>query len=153
MQFRTLITMPIEKVDELNRTVIGVVYKASKELGKDGKPIDKSTIDTHGNWANEVEVKKACHNFNKKLQNKKLAGKVGVDKQHNEKAGYGIVVESYIAMADIPEINAAKGDWIAAVEVIDDTCWQQIQKGEIEGFSIGGSAKIETKGSEEYAES
>lgn len=141
-------TMPIAKVDEVNRTVIGVVYKASKEMGADGKLVDKSTVDTHGNWATEAEVKKACHNFNKKLQNKKLAGKVGVDKQHNEKAGYGIVIESYIAMTDISEISAAKGDWVAVVEVTDDTCWQQIQKGEIEGFSIGGTAKIEQKGCE-----
>ena len=148
MEIKTLASMPIAKVDETSRTVIGVVYKASKTIGEDGKPVDKSTIDTHGNWATEAEVKKACHNFNKKLQNKKLAGKVGVDKQHNEKAGYGVVIESYIAMTDILEINAAKGDWVAAVEVTDDTCWQQIQKGEIEGFSIGGTAKIEAKGGE-----
>lgn len=145
MEIKTLADMPIAKVDEANQTVIGVVYKASKAIGADGKPVDKSTIDTHGNWATETEVKKACHNFNKKLQNQKLVGKVGVDKQHNEKAGYGIVIESYITMTDIPEINAAKGDWIAAVEVTDDACWQQIQKGEIEGFSIGGTAKIEAE--------
>lgn len=148
MKIKTLSAMPIAKIDESDRTVIGVVYKAAKEIGEDGKPKDKSTIDTHGNWATEAEVKKACHNFNKKLQNKKLSGKVGVDKQHNEKAGYGIVIESYIAMADIPELNAAKGDWVAAVEVTDNACWEQIQKGEIEGFSIGGNAKIETEGSE-----
>lgn len=148
MEIKTLASVPIAKIDETTRTVVGVVYKASKEIGPDGKPADRSTIDTHGNWATEVEVKKACHNFNKKLQNKKLAGKVGVDKQHDEKAGYGVVIESYIAMADIPEISATKGDWVAVVEVIDDTCWQQIQKGEIEGFSIGGTAKIEQKGCE-----
>lgn len=141
---KTLAAMPIAKVDNDTRTIIGVVYKATKELDESGKPKDKSTVDTHGNWATEEEVKKACHNFNKKLQNKKLSGKVGIDKQHNEKPGYGIVVESYIAMADIPDINATKGDWIAAVEVTDNTCWEQIQKGEIEGFSIGGRAKIET---------
>jgi len=143
----TMATVPIQKIDKENRTIIGVVYKAS-QVDKKGKPIDKSTVDTHGNWATEEEVKKACHNFNKKLQNKKLSGKVGVDKQHNEKAGYGTVVESYIAMADIPDINATKGDWVAAVEVTDDTCWEQIQKGEIEGFSVGGTAKIQAKGGE-----
>ena len=60
MEVKTLATMPIAKVDEVNRTVIGVVYKASKEIGEDGKPVDKSTVDTHGNWATEAEVKKAC---------------------------------------------------------------------------------------------
>ncbi len=144
MEIKTFVTMPITKVDDSDRIIIGIVYKATKEIGEDGKPKDKETIDTHGNWATEAEVKKACHHFNKKLQSKdkKIAGKVGVDKQHNEKTGYGIVVESYIAMSDIPEINAKKGDWVAAIEVTDDICWKQIQKGEIEGFSIGGTAKI-----------
>lgn len=134
--------MPIAKVDDSTRIIIGIVYKAAKKFDEKGNAIDN--IDTHGNWAKEEEIKKACHNFNKKLQNKKLIGKIGVDKQHNEKAGYGIVVESYIAMSDIPEINAEKGDWVAAVEVTDDECWKQIQKGEIEGFSIGGKATITT---------
>lgn len=136
--------VPISKVDDANRTIIGVVYKAAKDFDEKGKPKDKATIDTHGNWATEAEVKKACHSFNKKLQNKKLIGKVGVDKQHNEKSGYGVVIESYIALSDIPDINAAKGDWVAAIEVTDNACWEQIKKGEIEGLSIGGSAKIDT---------
>lgn len=138
---KTVASVPIQKVDAENRTIIGVVYKATKELDENGKPKSKDTVDTHGNWATEAEVKKACHNFNKKL----LSGKAGVDKQHNDKPGYGVVVESYIAMADIPEIKAAKGDWVAAVEVTDLVCWDQIQKGEIEGFSIGGTAKIDTE--------
>ena len=50
MEVKTLAAMPIAKVDEASRTVIGVVYKASKAVGEDGKPVDKSTIDTHGNW-------------------------------------------------------------------------------------------------------
>lgn len=141
------VVMPIAKIDSSSRTIIGVVYKASKMFDANGKPLD--TIDSHGNWATEEEVKKACHKFNKKLQEKKLIGKVGIDKQHNEKPGYGIVVESYIAMADIPDINASKGDWVAAVEVTDDECWKEIEKGDIEGFSIGGTAKIDTsKGGE-----
>lgn len=141
------VIMPIAKVDSSSRMIIGVVYKASKMFDANGKPLD--AIDSHGNWATEEEVKKACHKFNKKLQEKKLIGKVGIDKQHNEKPGYGVVVESYITMVDIPEINASKGDWVAAVEVTDDECWKEIEKGDIEGFSIGGTAKIDTsKGGE-----
>ena len=56
MEVKTLAAMPIAKVDEASRTVIGVVYKASKAVGEDGKPVDKSTIDTHGNWATEFVV-------------------------------------------------------------------------------------------------
>lgn len=131
-------SIPIAKVDATSRTVIGVVYKAAT-VDEKGNPVD---TDTHGNWAVADEVKKACHKFNKKLQNKNLIGKVGVDKQHNDKPGYGVVIESYIAMSDIPDINASKGDWVAAVEITDDASWKAVEKGEIEGFSIGGNAKI-----------
>ena len=140
----TSVVMPIAKVDEQAHIIYGVVYKAA-ELDDKGKPSDNKVIDTQGNWATAEEVKKACHNFNRKLQQpKKLALKkdAGVDKQHNEVAGYGVVLESYIAKSDIADINAAPGDWVAAVEVTDKGCWDEILKGDIEGFSIGGTAKI-----------
>lgn len=125
----------IAKVDKENKIVEGVVYRPSKEFDKDGNPTDY--IDSQGDWMTEDDVKKACHNFSKKLAITK--GQV-VDKQHNEKAGYGHVVENYIAKADIPDIKAKKGDWCAAVEVIDDKTWKQVLKEEITGFSIGGKA-------------
>lgn len=125
----------IAKVDEENKIVEGVVYRPSKEFDKDGKPTD--VIDTQGDWMTEEDVKKACHSFAKKLAITK--GSV-VDKNHNEKAGYGQVVENYIAKTDIPEIGAKKGDWCAAIEVTDDSTWTQVEKKEITGFSIGGKA-------------
>lgn len=143
-QITKSIEMPIAKIDNESRIIYGVVYKASKEFDENGKPLDYE--DTQGNWATVEEVKKACHSFNKKLQNRKVAFKGGVDKQHNEIAGYGTVVESYIAKVAEPEINADVGDWVAAVEVTDDTCWALVEKQELTGFSIGGKAKIAEKG-------
>ena len=141
------IEMPISKVDKKSRVIYGVVLKASKEFDDKGNPTDFE--DTDGNWVTTDEVKKACHGFNKKLQMRK-AFKGGVDKQHNEVAGYGVVVESYIAKAAEPEINAVAGDWVAAVEVLNDDCWNEVLKGDITGFSIGGKANILTaEGGEE----
>lgn len=143
-EIRKSIEMPIAKVDKESRIIYGVVYKASKEFDENGNPVDYE--DTQGNWAKPEEVKKACHSFNKKLQNRKVAFNGGVDKQHNEVAGYGIVVESYIAKVAEPDINADVGDWVAAIEVTDNACWGEIEKQEITGFSIGGKAKIAEKG-------
>ena len=71
---RMNVTMPISKIDNEERIVYGVVYKASKEFDENGKPTD--FVDTDHNWATEAEVKKACHNFNRKLQNQRKYRKV-----------------------------------------------------------------------------
>ena len=72
----------------------------------------------------------------------------GVDKQHNGVSGYGTVLESYIAKAAVEDINAEPGDWVAAVEVTDETTWNEIVKGDITGFSIGGTATLKQEGEE-----
>lgn len=132
----------IAKIDKENKIIEGVVYRPSKAFDDKGVPTDYT--DSQGDWATVDDVKKACHAFTKKLA--KTQGKV-VDKQHNEKAGYGNVVENYITKADIPEIDALAGDWCAAIEVTDTKTWQQIEKQEITGFSIGGTViKIEKEG-------
>lgn len=141
----------ISKVDEQNHIVEGVVYRPSKVFKEDGTPEDH--IDTQGDWATVDDVKKACHSFGKKLALTQSIAKAGVDKGHNEKGGYGFVVENYIAKTDIPDISAKQDDWCAAVEVTDDATWKQIQKKEITGFSIGGTAIYITpeEGGEESA--
>ena len=128
----------IAKVDEQNHIVEGVVYRPSKVFKEDGTPEDH--IDTQGDWATVEDVKKACHDFGKKLAITQSIAKAGVDKSHNEKGGYGFVVENYIAKTDIPDINAKVDDWCAAVEITDDSTWNQVLKGDITGFSIGGTA-------------
>lgn len=144
---RMNVTMPISKIDNEERIVYGVVYKASREFDENGKPTD--FVDTDHNWATEAEVKKACHNFNRKLQKpKKVQKSAGVDKQHNGVSGYGTVLESYIAKAAVEDINAEPGDWVSAVEITDETTWNEIVKGDITGFSIGGTATIKQEGEE-----
>ena len=136
---RMNVKMPISKIDNEERIVYGVVYKASKAFDENGKPTD--FVDTDHNWATEAEVKKACHNFNRKLQKPKKV-------QHNGVSGYGTVLESYIAKAAVEDINAEPGDWVAAIEVTDETTWNEIVKGDITGFSIGGTATIKQEGEE-----
>ena len=138
------LNVPISKVYEDEHIVYGVVYKASKEFDEDGAPLDN--VDTDGNWMSEETVKKACHAFNKKIQKADNKGFQGVDKRHNGVDGAGIVLESYIAKSKIEEINADEGDWVAAIEVTDEPLWEDILKGQITGFSIGGTARIIEEG-------
>lgn len=147
-----LLEINIAKVDNENRIVEGVVYRPSKVFKEDGTPEDY--IDSQGDWATVEDVKKACHNFSKKLALTQSITKAGVDKQHNNTGGYGFVVENYIAKADIPEIGAKQGDWCAAIEITDETTWKQVLKNEISGFSIGGTAiyiSNDTEGGENNA--
>jgi hypothetical protein len=52
------------------------------------------------------------------------------------------ILESYLAPCDfeIGEQKVTKGAWVMGVRVVDDALWGAVKKGELTGFSIGGSA-------------
>jgi hypothetical protein len=116
----------IAKVDDTKHIVIGVVYQPDVE-------------DAHGDMMDAVEIEKAAHLF--------MEGQhtYNIDKQHDLDADKGYVVESYIAPCDmeIGDQVIAKGSWVAGVKVTDDDTWEDIQKGEITGFSMWGVGKRE----------
>lgn len=116
----------IAKVDDTKHIVIGVVYQPDVE-------------DAHGDMMDAVEIEKAAHLF--------MEGQhtYNIDKQHDLDADKGYVVESYIAPCDmeIGDQMIAKGSWVAGVKVTDDDTWEDIQKGEITGFSMWGVGKRE----------
>ncbi|PYE49847.1 terminase [Paenibacillus barcinonensis] len=116
----------IAKVDDTKHIVIGVVYQPDVE-------------DAHGDMMDAVEIEKAAHLF---MENQHT---YNIDKQHDLDADKGYVVESYIAPCDmeIGDQIIAKGSWVAGVKVTDDGTWEDIQKGEITGFSMWGVGKRE----------
>lgn len=116
----------IAKVDDTKHIVIGVVYQPDVE-------------DVHGDMMDAVEIEKAAHLF---MENQHT---YNIDKQHDLDADKGYVVESYIAPCDMEIGNQiiAKGSWVAGVKVTDDATWEDIQKGEITGFSMWGVGKRE----------
>ncbi|WP_366294410.1 XkdF-like putative serine protease domain-containing protein [Paenibacillus sp. AN1007] len=116
----------IAKVDDTKHIVIGVVYQPDVE-------------DTHGDMMDADEIEKAAHLF---MENQHT---YNIDKQHDLDADKGYVVESYIAPCDmeIGDQVIAKGSWVAGVKVTDDDTWEDIQKGEITGFSMWGVGKRE----------
>ncbi|WP_405131147.1 XkdF-like putative serine protease domain-containing protein [Paenibacillus sp. FSL H8-0317] len=124
----------IAKVDDTQHIVIGVVYQPDVE-------------DVHGDMMDAVEIEKAAHLF---MENQHT---YNIDKQHDLDADKGYVVESYIAPCDmeIGDQVIAKGSWVAGVKVTDDDAWEEIQKGDITGFSMFGVGKREEVEDEEVS--
>ncbi|MDO8159635.1 hypothetical protein FKQ51_20210 [Bacillus toyonensis] len=113
----------ITKSEDPQKLVYGVVY-------------EPGTADLHNDFMTETEIEKAAHKFMKDAQN--------IDTQHDFVPGAGEVVESYLAPADL-EINGVtvqKGSWIIATKASDEV-WEKIEKGEITGYSMAGTAEVE----------
>lgn len=110
----------IIKADEDSHYVTGIVYEPMEE-------------DSHGNFMTEEEITKAAYWFAKNGDK--------VDLQHSfEPLDGAAVVENWIAKADFEIDGEAvkKGTWLMTVEVTDESTWEDIEKGNITGFSMGG---------------
>ncbi|MCW1837367.1 XkdF-like putative serine protease domain-containing protein [Bacillus xiamenensis] len=112
----------IAKADDAQRLVYGIVY-------------EPNVADAHGDYMTPAEIEKAAHGFLKDARH--------IDKQHDFQDGVGEVVESYIAPADVEMGGEVikKGSWVLVTKASDEI-WEQIQKGEITGYSMAGTADI-----------
>lgn len=111
----------IVKTDPDSHYVTGIVYEPMTE-------------DSQGDYMTEEEIRKAAHWFAKNGD--------GIDIQHNfEKFEKAEVVENWIAKADfeIGKEKVKKGTWLMTVEITDPDVWAAVEKGEITGFSMGGT--------------
>ncbi|EPC8411742.1 XkdF-like putative serine protease domain-containing protein [Bacillus thuringiensis] len=111
--------VPILKTEEEKQLVTGVVYEPDVE-------------DSHGDIMTAEEIEKAAYTFMENYQH--------IDKQHDEIAGKGTVVENWIAKSDmtVGEQEVQAGTWLMTVRVDDADTWEEIKKGEVTGFSMGG---------------
>lgn len=110
----------IIKADRKNHYVTGIVYEPMEE-------------DSHGNYMTAEEITKAAYWFAKNGDR--------VDLQHSfEPLENAVIVENWIAKADfkVDGEEVKKGTWLMTVEVGDPKIWENIEKGEITGFSMGG---------------
>jgi hypothetical protein len=118
----------LAKADDAEQLVYGIVYEPEVE-------------DAHGDFMNATEIEKAAHQFMKDARN--------VDTQHDFEAGAGEVVESYVAPADfeLEGQTITKGSWVLVTKASEDV-WEKIQKGEITGYSMAGTAETIEKSEE-----
>jgi Putative phage serine protease XkdF len=123
----------ITKAADPKQIVYGVVY-------------EPDTPDAHDDMMTAEEIEKAAHKFMKDFR--------GIDEQHDFEGGAGELLESYIAPVDM-EVGGetiVKGSWVIVTKATDEI-WEKIQKGEYTGYSMGGTAEVETENSTKPATS
>ena len=94
-------------------------------------------VDLHGDITSESEVRKACFNFNKYSMKANLFHAAATDTFE--------FCESYCCPTDfiLDDIVVKKGTWLATIQVYDDTLWELIKSGKVNGLSIGALASVE----------
>lgn len=95
-------------------------------------------VDLHGDTTTEEEVRKACFNFNKFCRQPNLF--------HLTKTDTFEFCENYVAPVDfqLGDVEVKKGTWLATIQAKDDSLWELIKSGDINGLSIGALATVET---------
>lgn len=114
--------------DEVKKEVTGVVY-------------EPDSFDSEGDWMTEADIEEAERSF--MLESGKIF-------YHHESEIAAKVVESWLAPSDIQiekddgEVEIIKkGSWLMTVKVFDNTMWNKIEDGTIQGFSMSGYATEE----------
>lgn len=117
-------TFKILKVDNEKRMVFGLVYSPDE-------------VDTFGDTASAEVIEEAAHRFmlEKKQDN--------VDKMHNENPEHGIVVETYIVLAENSMFPDDEGAWAVGIKIQNEKTWEAIKRGDIGGLSMGAKALVE----------
>jgi 2'-5' RNA ligase len=117
---RTEIVVDLWK-DEEKRFVYGVAMQPTVK-------------DSAGDWQTAEDIEKTAHRW--------LAEYRKHDIQHGEEQAAVVPVESFIAPVDFEYAGrpVLKGSWVIGARVDDDATWEQVRKGELTGWSIGGTA-------------
>lgn len=88
-------------------------------------------LDSAGEFMRPEEIRKAAHWF---MENSRTDM---VDSEHDNVPRNVRIVESYIAKEGDPD-GFIPGSWVAGGQVNDDGTWKQVQRGELNGWSLDG---------------
>lgn len=109
------VTSIIKKIDDEEQIVWAEVYAPDFP-------------DSQGDFATAETIKKMAYNFMK-------SGNLhAIDKNHDNKYTGSFIVESFIARKD--DKVFIPGAWVVGVHVPDQEIWDEIKKGDINGFSM-----------------
>ena len=116
----------VTKSDEELRVVWGEVYVPD-------------IPDTQDEFMTAIEIEKMAHKF--MMQGLTVGA---VDVQHDGEIRQGCyVVESFIARKG--DQDFIEGAWVAAVKIMDDSLWDAVKSGELNGFSMQAKVFVEEK--------
>lgn len=117
-----LTTITISKTNTAKQIVYGEVYIPNR-------------LDTDVEYMTADSIEEAAHSFLRKS----MMG--NIDQEHDLQKTGAVVVESFIARKG--DLDFIEGSWVLGVWVPDDL-WEQVQTGEINGFSMyGNTNKVE----------
>lgn len=112
----------IEKAKQDERFVMGVV-------------LEPETVDSQGDIYNEKEVRDAAHHFMERFGNIGLQHKTIINDHVKILESFLTRQPEKFGKTEVPE-----GTWLIGVRVLSDKLWEAVQKGDLTGFSIGGTA-------------
>lgn len=127
LESTTKFYVPIAKATTEERTITGVV-------------LQPEVVDAQGDIIGVDVIRKAAHAF---LAGYNTRTKPGL--MHKDFKPRFQIVESYLAPQELT-INGKlvpAGAWVMTMKVLDDKVWDQIKKGKLTGFSIGGKARVQ----------
>jgi hypothetical protein len=106
----------IKKIDAAQQIVAGEVFAPN-------------VIDSHGEMMLKEDIETMAHRFMK-------LGNVNrrIDQSHDNVPQDAYPVESFIARKGDPDFT--EGAWVLAVKIVDEKIWEQVVKGELNGFSF-----------------
>ncbi len=116
----------ITKIDKKQQIVGGVVYEPDE-------------VDTQGDYTNKKEIEKAMYRFMEKYATNTKRIRIN----HQGKKIFFPIVESFIPEQDITKggQKLKAGTWWMMIKITDKKIWDEIEKGTLTGFSMGGRAK------------
>ena len=104
--------------------------------------LEPDVVDLHGDTYTEVEVEKACNNFNTHCGTANLF--------HQVETQEATIVQSFIAPAKFTldnGIEVQKGTWLQwwyfPETDVGEVIWKSVKSGDINGVSIGAMATVE----------
>lgn len=106
----------VKKVDEDRQIVFGEVYAPM-------------VIDTWGEMMTAEDIETLAHRFMELVHLNR-----SIDTGHDETSNGSYPIESFIARAGDPDY--AEGAWVLGVKVTDTAIWDQVKKGQLNGFSF-----------------
>lgn len=123
---KAALQLPVEIIKSANTELKQVTYIAMTP-----------GVDLHGDYTSVEEIRKAKESFNKNKPKANLF--------HFSMTNSFDVIESYQTPVDmiLNETFVEKGAWLVTLQINEDSLWQMIKDGEINGVSIGALAKVE----------
>lgn len=111
-----------------------LIAKSTDEQLVYGIVYSPDSVDLQGEFADAETIKKMAHEF--------LADFRNIDQEHDFVSNVGTLVESTIALTDIPvgDKIVKSGSWYIVVKC-NDEAWGKVKAGEFTGFSMAGIAK------------